>query len=335
MYNLNLAIWEMTKKCNLHCVHCISAADQTPRENELTTLEGLKLLEDLAELNCENIVLSGGEPFIHSDWGIFAQKIKNLGLNLYFISNGYAIDDDTLDVLYQLSPNSIALSLDGGSAEVHDAIRGKKGVFDHLVHVMKKAREMDLHISVASTMHKNNIDEIDNILKVLLECKIPVWQIQMAKPNGRMKKEDVLSEEQYYKLAEKIVELRKTYEDKIKIIEADCIGYYSKLSPGLDMQQWSGCQCGIQTLSIESNGNVKGCPNMITVEGNIRELSLKEIWNDHSKFSYNRRFQHSMLKGYCSECKYGNICRGGCGENPIDTAGNPYCLYKIETKGYD
>ena len=73
------------------------------------------------------------------------------------------------------------------------------------------------------------------------------------------------------------------------------------------------------------------------IEGNVRERSLVDIWNDPNAFEYNRHFDCSMLTGYCKECIYGPICKGGCviaSTNLGDCRCNPYCLYKIEKEGY-
>ena len=182
---------------------------------------------------------------------------------------------------------------------------------------------------------QSNIDKLDDILQLLIQLGVDAWQIQIVKPSERLPKEELLTEEQYYKLAEKIVEYRKNYSDKINIMESDCIGYFSKLQPNLYIQNWRGCECGIYSVSIESDGNVKGCPNMNNSEGNIKTRPFKEIWADHNSFKYNRCPDIEKLKGYCQECKYKYICRGGCPTNAKTKSGNAFCLYKIEQKGFD
>lgn len=312
--------------------------DAYKNSEELTTVESLSLLEQLADLGCKYVVLSGGEPFVRSDWAVLSRKIKDLGMYLSIISNAYAINDDVIDILYYLSPDSLAFSLDGSNPATHDYIRGREGTFEHLLGVMKKMKARSIPYSAASTINKKNLPELQGMLDILLEHGAFAWQIQIAKPRGKMPKDLILNEREYYTLAETIVEFRKKYNDTIRIVEADCIGYYSKLTPSLEITDWNGCQCGIQAVAIECDGGVKGCIAMVGTEGNIRETSLKDIWNDYNKFAYNRRFTPSMLKGYCKKCKFGHICRGGCSENTTSSAGTedetPYCLYKIESAGY-
>jgi len=338
MYKLELALWEITSKCNLKCTHCINNSGMHSDESDLTTQEGLSLIEQLHELGCKNVVLSGGEPFLRKDWSIFAQKIQSLGMGLHFMTNGTVINDDDFDILMNLQNIGISFSLDGAVAETHDAFRGQKGAFDRLLIALDKAVKYKINTSVSSTITKKNFHEIENIINLLIKHGVKYYQIQLGKLQGRMPEDIVLNEREYYSLAEQIVKLRKKYANKINIVEADCIGYYSKLSPHLEIKTWTGCQCGINIVCIDSEGNIKGCPHRHDSEGNFVKSSLKDIWCDYTKFAYNRRFEPDNLIGYCRQCKYGNLCRGGCAVNTRSARGTeketPYCLYKIETYGY-
>ena len=339
MYKLDSAVWEITLKCNINCIHCGSSADKNVRPQELSTAEALDLIEQLSDLGCRRIVLSGGEPFIREDWAVLGSRIKDLGIKLGYISNGLAINDDIIDLLYYLNPDSLSFSLDGGNAKTHDKIRGRKGVYDHLLTIMKKLTAKELFVSVVTSVHKMNLAELPQILEVLIECGVGAWQIQTTTPQGRMKKELALTDRDYYSMAEFIAEHRQKYKNIINILEADCVGYYSKLSPMMAMERWKGCQAGLRVIGIESDGGIKGCLSLHGedyIEGRIRERNLKEIWNDKNNFKYNRRFEISQLEGICKDCKYGAICRGGCTEKALSFTGtpygSPYCLYRIESK---
>ena len=195
-------------------------------------------------------------------------------------------------------------------------------------------------VAIVSTIHKGNLNELDGILNILLDCGVDAWQIQTANVRGRMPKEWAINEKDYYSIAEFIACNRQKYKDLIGISEADCFGYYSKLNQHLKMQRWAGCQAGLQVMGIESDGAIKGCLSMRDpkfIAGKIREKSLKEIWNNPDGFWYNRRFETSMLVGICKDCDYGPICRGGCSEKGLSTYdsphGVPFCLYSIERDG--
>lgn len=334
MYKLYSATLELTRKCNAKCRHCIVDACY-PKNNELSDNQIFKLLEELSDEGCKTIVFTGGEPFLRKEWPLFAQKACGLNMQIVFMSNGLLIDDTVIRNL-KLFGISMGISLDGPDAETHDSIRGVKGIFDHFCEIVPKLVQAGVYISVPTTVMRSNFDKLDEIRDLLISLKVPSWQLQIVKPSTRLPNDEVLSEEQYYKLAEKIVDYRKNYSDKIAITEADCIGYYSKLTPDLSIQNWRGCECGIYSVSIESDGNVKGCPNMNNSEGNVQQKSFKEIWQDHNSFKYNRCPSVENLQGYCKECENKFICRGGCPTNPkTPKIQNPYCLYKIEQIGVD
>ena len=99
---------------------------------------------------------------------------------------------------------------------------------------------------------------------------------------------------------------------------------------------WNGCQAGISTIGIQSNGEVKGCLSLPQefIEGNIRDNLISDIWQKPGFCSYNRDFKESDLNNSCIGCKYGKKCRGGCLGVSIGVTGksngDPYCLKTIE-----
>ena len=338
MYKLDTAVWEITLLCNINCLHCGSSATNVRRVNELSTDEALNLVEQLANLGCRRVVLSGGEPFLRKDWVTLSKRVKELSMRISYISNGYIVDDNIINLLKDIEPVGVSFSLDGGCAETHDYIRGRKGVFARCIDALYKTSKAGLYSSAVTSVHKKNIGELQQILDLLVENGVCAWQIQTATPQGRMPKELALNDDEYYSLAQFIADRREKYDNLIKIYEADCIGYYSPiLSHKLYAKNWQGCQAGLQVLGIESDGTIKGCLSIHGenyVEGNIRERSLKEIWNDKNRFKYNRQFSTELLTGICKDCKWGAICRGGCTEKATTCTGSPYespyCLYNYE-----
>ena len=337
LYKIYMCVWELTLECNIHCLHCGSSANSKARKNELTTEEALSVVEQLATLGCENVVLSGGEPFLREDWPALAIRMCDLGINVSFISNGYAFNDDILDVLKIIKPVGAGFSLDGCCKETHDFIRGKKGVFDRCVNALNKCSKAGFYTSAVTTVHKKNLPEMEKILEILLENGVRAWQIQVAAPQGRMPREFALNEDEFYSLAKFIAEKKVAYRNIIDICEADCIGYFGTLGKVLNTG-WHGCPAGMRAIGIESDGTIKGCLSIHHgkkyEEGNIRERSLIDIWNDENSFKYNRRFNPKNLKGICKDCKYGSICRGGCSEQAKSFTdsefGSPFCVYNYE-----
>lgn len=332
MYTLYSATVELTRRCNAFCKHCIVDALHA-KENELTTERLIRLIEELHDEGCKDLALTGGEPFLREDWPLLVQKARGLGMNVVIMTNGLKINDDIIKILKTFNV-SLGISLDGPDAQTHDGIRGVKGIFDNFTKILPKLKKAGVYAAIPTTVMRSNYDKLDQILNLLIKLKADAWQLQLVKPSGRLDDEELLSEEQYYSLAKKIVEYRKKYLKKIEIVEADCIGYNSILTPGLSIQEWRGCECGIYSVSIESDGTVKGCPNMNNSEGNVSEKTFNEIWQDHNSFKYNRKPSIESLEGYCRECAHKFVCRGGCPTNPkTKNCNSTYCLYKIENKG--
>ena len=334
MYKLYSATIELTRKCNARCKHCIIDA-LYEKENELSTDRIIRLLEEISDEGCTTVVLTGGEAFLRKEWPLFVQKATALNMQIVMMTNGLKIDDEIIKILKMYNV-SLGISLDGATAETHDKIRGVKGIFDNFTKVMQKLKKAGIYVGIATTVMKSNFNELDKIRDLLIKLKADSWQLQIVKPSERLQDDEILTEEQYYQLAEKIVEYRKKYNKKMEIVEADCIGYNSTLTPFLSIQEWRGCECGIYSVSIESDGNIKGCPNMNNSEGNITDRPFKEIWQDHNAFAYNRQPHKKELLGYCNECEHKFVCRGGCPTNPTTKdRRNTYCLHKIETVGTD
>lgn len=339
MYHLKQVVWEITYSCNLNCLHCGSAATIEKRQFELTTGEALSLIEQLADLGCERIILSGGEPFMRQDWDVLVSRISYLGMQPNFISNGYLVNDDVIKRLKMAGCNYLGFSLDGATAEMHDHIRGKEGVFNRLMDVYDNLKREKFKIATVTTIHKGNISHLPGILNILLEHGIDIWQIQTANIRGRMPLEWALEPNDYYEVAKFVSDSRKKYSDLIRIVEGDSIGYYSSTCD-LAKKCWQGCAAGMSSIGIESDGSIKGCLSMQDtvdrsyIEGNIREKSLREIWENPDGFAYNRRFQPSDLHGGCRDCLYGNICRGGCSEKSKsytnELHGSPFCMFRHE-----
>ena len=333
MYKLYSATLELTRRCNAHCKHCIVDAGCS-KGAELSTERILNLIEELHDEGCQDITFTGGEPFLREDWALFLQKAKALNMQIVIMTNGLKIDDSIIKTLKSFDA-TIGISLDGACAETHDDIRGVSGIFKHFTEVVPKLRKAGVYTVVATTVMKSNFNELDKIKDLLLKLKAEAWQIQVVKPCSRLLDSELLSEEEYYKLAEKIVDFRQRYGRKINIVESDCIGYNSVLTPKLYIQEWRGCECGIYSVSIESDGNVKGCPNMNNSEGNVAETHFKDIWQSHDSFKYNRKPSVDNLSGFCVECEHKYVCRGGCPTNCKTKNGSAYCLHKIECVGCD
>ncbi len=331
-------VFETTLACNLRCLHCGSAASQdTARQEELSLAESFKLVADVAALGADFVTLSGGEPLLCGHWEELARAIAEHGMEPRIITNGSRIDAALADRLAALPrPPAVAISLDGGRPETHDAIRGCPGLHAQILDAIGLLRERGVPAAVVTCVHKGNLDELPLLRDILARLDIYAWQIQPAAPSGRMsaRRDLVLDSEDRSRLARIIRDFRAA--PGLAVLTGDSLGYYSDLENDLRDGIWTGCKAGLDYLGIRSNGDVTGCLSMqrLLAEGNIRTRPLRDIWSDPQLFAYNRQFDPEALTGNCSRCDLKAICKGGCRFMAEALSGgfleNPSCLRLTE-----
>lgn len=328
-------VWEITFACNMRCIHCGTSAGKR-RPDELTTSEALGLIDQLAGLGCKSITLSGGEPLMREDWRQLAERIKHHDIQLYMVTNGYALTPEIARDLAALKFDHVGVSLDG-TESVHNYIRQRDDSFERATNAMRYMDAAGARFCALTQVSNINLGELDALHGLLVDLKCRIWRIQMTTSTGRMKSHQdlVLTLDNYPKLIDKCLELKKATDIKIDVGEN--IGYYGcKGNALVDDEPYFGCYAGTRIAGIESNGDVKGCLSMPEefVEGNIRKSSFTEIWNNPNGFAYNRKFTRDTAEGPCHDCRYLPLCRGGCATTSVSATGcranNPYCIYQIE-----
>ena len=340
-YNPGLVVWEITLDCNLKCKHCGSSAGN-PRDNELSTEEGLQLCNDLSEVGFKGVTLFGGEPFLRNDWSILGKEIKDLGMKLSVVSNGFVNAGKIIPELLKLEADSVQVGLDGSSAQTHDDIRGVDGSFEKAIKFLHLSKKAGLNFGAITTVSKMNFKEIPAIRDLVIKEGFD-WQVQEAIPIGRFSKKMVLSESEYYALGLFIASNQRKYSPKGFIISGPHnFGFHSQYMSGLaSSKNWTGCWAGKMVLGIQSNGDVKGCLALSDdfIDDNIRNRNIIDIWNDPTSFAYNRVFKKEDLGEQCKSCKYAETCKGGCTTRSKSLTGKLHndsrCFYRIENKLFE
>ncbi|MGA1845013.1 MAG: radical SAM protein [bacterium] len=335
-------LWELTLRCQCRCTHCAAAAGN-PRPGELSTEEALSICDQIAALGIPSVCLMGGEPLLHPGWQKIAARIKEHGVDLGLSTNGIALDDTTWRNLEELSFSQVVISLDGATPEIHDVRRKWKGALKAAQRAIEEMATRPLRErTVVTCVDRTNIGELGPVRDWLLEHAPGItWMITMASPSpgSRMEKDHILRIEDFLSMVRFIAENRGKYQRRLDVTGAHCMGYFSQRYQNLHNYTWSGCQAGISTLGLRSDGAVTGCLVMSDhfIEGNVREQGLAGIWKNPGSFSYNRSFRTDMLKGKCASCRWGEICRGGCRETAYSFTGDPFeapfCLHHLESVG--
>ncbi|HRH46978.1 MAG TPA: SPASM domain-containing protein, partial [Pyrinomonadaceae bacterium] len=184
--------------------------------------------------------------------------------------------------------------------------------------------------------------ELVQIYETIRDAKIKAWQIQLTVPMGNAADNwEILLQpyellELYPRLAELAIQAKK---DKIWLLPGNNIGYYGPferlLRGGKTWSFWNGCSAGLNTLGIEADGVIKGCPSLPTkayTGGNIREKSLRQIVETADELNFNKSGDTKHLWGFCQTCEYAEVCRGGCSWTAHTFFGkrgnNPYCHHR-------
>jgi len=330
------AVWELTLRCNMHCLHCGSSAGRA-RSNELSIDECFRVADELLELGCRDITFIGGEVLLYRGWERVARRMVDGGVRANIITNAYSMGSEAIDKILNAKLENVGVSLDG-LEKTHDRIR-RPGSFVKVLGAFEMLRRAQVPIGVVTTVLKPNIGELEAIYDLLLMNDVELWQLQIATGMGNMAQQaDLLLEPSDVSRITKFIH-EKSRTGDMHVIAGDDIGYFDEHEAYLRCQlgaisAWSGCKAGMRVIGIDSVGNVKGCLSIYSddfIEGNVRTESLKSIWTKEGNFAYNRQFELSVLSGACAKCDKRSICRAGCRGSCFFNSGslfeNRYCAY--------
>lgn len=326
-YSLRSCVWEITLACCFSCRYCGSRAGKA-RANELSTEECLGVAKQLSDMGCRRVSMIGGEVFLRKDWQEIAKALTSRGVLVSIITNGFLFTESIIGKLKEARVESVAISLDGPE-EIHDSFR-QEGSFRRAMQAIDVLTKNNNPVSVISTLNSKNAGKLEEMYTLLKDTKIFAWQIQACSPMGNASDGDFSTAIDFKRVLQ-FVEAHM-YNPYFIIGVADNIGYYTasegKLRGNVSGKGFfRGCQAGLTNIGIDSVGNVRGCESMYDdafIEGNLRERSLWEIWNDPEAFSYNRKFLPEKLGGKCKDCVHGSVCAGGCRSYNFFASGNMY-----------
>lgn len=328
---------QVTRKCNFNCMHCGFSAGKK-RKKEFSTSELIDLVNQLYELNCEKIQITGGEPLLRKDVFTMASYGNSLGIEMHLLSNGYLINEGTAKKIKESGIKGVGISIDG-LEKSHNTFRRKKDSFKKATKALELLKKQGLYTSVLTTVNKLSLNELDELYGVLSKTGTDSWVIQTTARVGRMKEfVDFALEPKDMKEVSEFV-IRAKQKQGLNVIAGDSVGYFTELEGKLrDGNCFTGCYAGIYQVGILSDGGIIGClalPHIKKfIEGNVKQRSLADVWFDPNSFAYNRKFSKDLLEGYCQKCDYGEVCRAGCKANGYGATesehNNPYCLHRLE-----
>ena len=312
-WKLDSVVWELTLRCCFRCAYCGSRAGEA-RENELTTAECLSVVGQLAELGCRRVNLLGGEVFLRPDWREITAALTGRGMKVCVITSGFVLTEGILADLEALKVESVAVSLDGPE-RVHDRSRREES-YRRALEAIAALTERGIPTSVISALRADNAPLLPEFYGTLRQYPIFAWQLQACSPMGSAR--DGSLDTRFDPLAVIRFAAEEAPKAPFSLILADNIGYFTPEETVLRGRKgavFGGCSAGLSTLGIDSEGNVRGCESLYDerfIEGNLRQRSLRAIWEDENAFAYNRAFTPDRLTGKCADCAVGEYCGGGC-----------------------
>jgi radical SAM protein with 4Fe4S-binding SPASM domain len=236
---------------------------------------------------------------------------------------------------------SASVSIDGSEA-THDRLRGHAGSHRSALEALRNLRSAGVAVAVNTQINRLNIPDLPDILACAVDAGAHTWQIALTVAMGRAADEpDVLL--QPYDLLELFPLLSKLKakcdEAGVRFFPGNNIGYFgpyeSDFRGNMPLGHLYSCGAGRSTLGIESDGTIKGCPSLPTADwagGNVREHSLRDVWERAEPLRYTRDRTVEDLWGFCRSCYYAEECRAGCTWTSHVLFGkpgnNPYCHHR-------
>jgi radical SAM protein with 4Fe4S-binding SPASM domain len=334
------AVWEITLKCDLACRHCGSRAGRA-RPDELSTLEALDLVKQMADLGVREVTLIGGEAYLRDDWLEIAHAVREHGMQCTMTTGGRGVTEALAREAKAAGIQGASVSVDGLPA-THDHVRALAGSFGFAIGALRAFKAAGIPTSSNTHINRLNLREVPEVFELLVSEGIQSWLMQLTVAMGRAADEDGLLLEPYQVL-EAIPMLARLKlradEARVRFWAGNNIGYFGPHENVLRASYPSGhmgsCGAGRVVLGIEANGDIKGCPSLPTTDyvgGNIRDHSLKEIWERSSALRFARDRTVDELWGYCAKCYYRETCLAGCSWTTHVLFGkrgnNPFCHHR-------
>ena len=324
-----VVVWNMTRRCNLKCIHCYSNSADIDYPDELTTEEGKNLIDDLAAFGAPVILFSGGEPLIRPDLLELAQYATAKGMRAVISTNGTLITREVADQLRKINLSYVGVSLDG-LQKTHDRFRGRKGAFDGAIGGIRNCRDAGIKVGIRFTVNKHNLADVPFMFDLLRDEKIErmcFYHLVYTGRGSKLREEDLTHEETRGLLDLIVDQTKKMFDEgwKPEILtvdnHADGPYLYLKMKEQdpvrareilelLEMNEGNSSGQGIGCVSWD--GEVY--PDQFWRNqplGNVRRKPFSEIWMDkNNEFLMKLKEKKKHLHGRCAACSWLSVCGG-------------------------
>ncbi len=325
-------VWNVTNKCNLNCIHCYAKANNMTKNEELSTEEGYKLIDDLSNFQVPVLLFSGGEPLLRKDIFKLLEYSKKRGMRSVLSTNGTLITEDVAIKLKNACVSYVGISFDG-IKETNDKFRGVHGAYEKALEGIKNCKKYGIKVGLRFTINKKNYKEIKSIFKMMKEeniNRICFYHLVYSGRGSNLINEDLSKKETRDTIDTILEETKKSFIEgnKFEVLTVDnhCDGPYLymkllkedpiKAKNAYELLLMNGGNSsGVGIGCISWDGNVY--PDQFwrhCILGNIKKDTFSNIWNNTSnqiiKLLRNRK--EIILKNAikCKKCKWIDICNG-------------------------
>jgi heme b synthase len=340
--NLRMVAWEVTRSCNLNCLHCRAAANCGPYDDELLTKKCFHLLDEIAAFAKPVIILTGGEPLLRTDIFDIASYGTHKGLRMVLASNGTLVNDKAARNMIASGIKRVSVSIDGKDAQSHDAFRGEVGAFAGALSGIEALKSAGMEFQINTAVTTANLGQIQEILDLAISLGAAAHHIFLLVPTGRGRQiaEQAIAAEDYEET------LNWFYNESLDCpiqLKATCAPHYFRIlhqQKGKNQaaekpqerfnEATRGCLGGISFCFISHVGQVQPCGYLEVDCGNIQKQSFRQIWENSEVFKNIRNLNN--YGGKCGRCEFIKVC-GGCRARAYEATGDylaeePLCLYE-------
>lgn len=334
-----LIAWELTRRCVLACKHCRADAGAEAGDGELSTQECFRLLDSIAAFARPILILTGGEPMLREDLCDIAARARQAGMRPVLATCGALLDDESAGRVARAGVEAVSVSLDGATANSHDAFRGLRGAFEAGLRGIHSARRAGLRVQVNTTVTRDNVAELPAILELAAALGAAVFNPFFLVPTGRGAglAHRQLSAEEY----EESLHWLAGLEHPGIHTRVTCAPHYQRIirqrGGPQGATQGGGCLGGRSFAFISHCGKVRVCGFLELDCGDVRSegYDFRRIWETSEVFRLLRG--GVSLRGRCGRCEFRLVC-GGCRARAYATRGDylaeePFCAYQPKGQG--
>ena len=353
-----IVIWELTRACELKCLHCRAEAQFRRDPRELSFEQGKSLIDDIKTMGNAMLVFTGGDPLMRPDVFDIAKYAIDKGVRVSMTPSATPnVTKEAMQTAKDIGLSRWAFSLDGPTAEIHDHFRGTSGSFELTMNAINYLNELEMPLQINTVVSNYNLHALDEMAALVKELNCVLWSVFFLVPTGRGQTKDMISPAEHEKVFRWLYKLSKEVDFDIKTTAAQHyrrvviqskqrehrkegygevpIQYQQALMNGTTGtidglgRAPKGVNDGNGFIFVSHTGDVYPSGLLPVKVGSVKEEKLSEIYRNSPILKDLRN--PDKYKGKCGVCEFRNVC-GGSRSRAYAMTGDymesePYCVY--------